>query len=64
MWIRIVSMSLPLTFNKFDWQDLLQGLMFGGAATVVMAAVGVAAMAVGLFAALSAKRDRERDNSE
>jgi uncharacterized protein (DUF2062 family) len=65
MWIRIASMSLPLTFNKFDWQDFFQGLKFGGvAAAVVTAAVAVAMIALGLFAALSTKRDRERDNSE
>jgi hypothetical protein len=65
MWIRIASMSLPLTFNKFDWQDFLQGLKIGGAASLIgLAAIAVAMIVLALFAALSAKPDRGPDNSE
>jgi hypothetical protein len=51
MWIRIASMSLPLTFNKFDWQDVFQGAMIG------VAAIAVAPIILTLFAALTRKRD-------
>jgi hypothetical protein len=50
VWIRIASMSLPLTFNKFDWQDVFQGAMFGAAA------IAVAMIALALFAAVTRKR--------
>ena len=51
MWIRIASMSLPLTFNKFDLQDFFQGALTG------VAALAVAMIILAVFAALSPKRD-------
>jgi hypothetical protein len=65
MWIRMASVSLPLTFNKFDWQDFFQGLKFGlNASLIGLAAFAVAMIALALFAALRPKRDSGPDNSE
>jgi hypothetical protein len=51
MWIRIASMSLPLTFNKFDMQDFFQGSLVG------VAGIAVAMIILTLSAVLSRKRD-------